>query len=239
MNETISINATMRDKLGKSAVRKIRTKALIPAVVYGHNFNALSLSLNAAEINKLFKTGRENAEEYRLFKLLIQGGQDAQEAMVMIKEIQRHPVSESIRHIDFFAVKMDEKIIAPVHIRIVGKSAGVKLGGILRHILRELEVKSLPNDIPPHFDIDVTEMQIGDSIHVKDLKVPENIQILTDPEAAIISVLTPTVQKEEEKAEGAEGAVVAAEPEAKDAKAKDTKAKDTKAKDTKAKDTKA
>ncbi|MEI6126942.1 MAG: 50S ribosomal protein L25 [Pseudomonadota bacterium] len=237
MNETISIHGTTRAKQGKSAVRKIRTNGLIPAVVYGHNFNALSLSLNAGEINKLFKTGRENAEEYRLFKLLIDSSEDTQGTMVMVKEIQRHPLNESIRHIDFFAVRMDEKIIAPVHIRIVGKSAGVKLGGILRHILRELEVKSLPNDIPPHFDVDVTEMQIGDSIHVKDLKVPENIQILTDPEAPIISVLTPTVQVEE-KADGAETELVAAEAETKDAKAKDSKAKDAKGKDAKAKDSK-
>jgi len=201
MNETILINATMRDQLGKGAARKLRASGLIPAVVYGHNFKPVSLSLVSSDMNKLFKPGSEATEEYRLYKLQMNHDGAGKETMVIIKEIQRHPVNETIRHIDFFAVRMDEKIIAPVHIRIKGKAAGVKLGGILRHLLREVDVKSLPMDIPPHFDIDVSELQIGDSVHVKDIPVTDKINIITDPEAAIISVVAPSVQKED-KPEG-------------------------------------
>ena len=124
-------------------------------------------------------------------------GTDAKETMVVIKDIQRDPIKEKIRHIDFFAVRMDEKIIAPVHVRIIGKSIGVKNGGILRHLLHEIKVKSLPADVPPHIDIDVTAMEIGDSVHVKDLQVPANVQILTDSEAGVVNIMAPIVAKEE------------------------------------------
>lgn len=227
MNDTTTIiHAKKRDSKGKSAAKQLRADSFIPAVVYGHKFASLALSLNAAEINKLFKPGREDAEEYRLYKLLIDTEDDSQGTMVMLKEIQRHPINDSIHHIDFFAVRMDEKITAPVHLKIVGKSAGVKLGGILRHILREITVKSLPTDIPPHIDIDVSELQIGDSVHVRDLQLPANVQIITDLDAPIVSVLAPVIIKEEkEEVPSAE----AAPAEGEQKEVKDTKeSKDTK-----------
>lgn len=221
MSETITIHATTRDAKGKSAVNKLRAKGCIPAIVYGHNLSPLSLSLNTAEINKLFKAGREDTQEYRLYKLAIDTADESKGSMVIIKEIQRHPLNQIIRHIDFFAVRMDEKIIASVHIRIIGKSAGVKLGGILRHIVREIEVKSLPADIPPHFDVDVTELQIGDSIHVRDIRIPETLQIITDLDAPIVSVIAPIIQKEEEKPEAE--AAEQAEPSADEKETKESK----------------
>ena len=131
------------------------------------------------------------------------------------KALKTAAKSKDIIHIDFFAVHMDEKIVAPVHVKIVGKAEGVKMGGVLRHILREITVKSLPTDIPPHIEVDVTKLGIGDSIHVRDLALPPTVQVLTDPEAAIVNVLAPTVQKEEKPAEAAEAAP-AAEPQQKE-----------------------
>lgn len=214
MNAAISIHATQRTGQGKSSTKKLRRQGYIPAVVYGHNFSNKNLSLRSNEINKLFRPGHEDAEEYRLYKLLIDTDDETNATMVMLKEIQRHPVTEEILHIDFFAVRMDEKIVAPVHVKIVGKAAGVKTGGVLRHILREITVKSLPSDIPPHIDVDVTNLEIGDSIHIRDLSLPETIQVLNDPDAPIVSVLAPTIQKEEgEKPEAAAGAAEAGSAE--------------------------
>ena len=156
MSESPIINSTIRDQKGKNAVKKLHREGLIPSVVYGHNFASLSLCVNKSEINKMFKLGHESSEEYKLCKLLIDNKGDMQDRMVIVKEIQMHPVTNAIQHIDFFAVRMDEKITAPVHIHITGKAPGVKEGGILRQILREIEVKGLPTDIPPHFDVDVS-----------------------------------------------------------------------------------
>jgi len=230
MNGTISIRAPERTWQGTSSSKKLRRQGGIPAVVYGHNFSNKNLVLQGNEINKLFRPGHEDSEEYRLYKLLINTDDESAATMVMLKEIQRHPVTEEILHIDFFAVHMDEKIVAPVHVKIVGKAAGVKLGGILRHILREITVKSLPADIPPHIDVDVTNLEIGDSIHVRDLSLPETIQVLNDPDAPIVSILAPTLQKEEAgKPEAAAGAAEAAPAEKAQKEAADAKpAKDGK-----------
>jgi len=198
MNESTAIHSTIRETKGKSAAKKLHAQGLIPAVVYGHNFDPLKLSVNSTEINRIFKLGHADYEEFKIHKLFIDNKGDTQDRPVIIKEIQRHPLTNSILHIDFFAVKMDEKIVVPVHIRLTGKPEGVKLGGIQRQILREVEVKCLPSDIPPHFEIDVLELQIGDSIHVSYLEIPENVQILANPNAPIVTILAPTVEKEEE-----------------------------------------
>jgi len=210
MSQTITITATSREGAGKGVNRKLRAKGLIPAVVYGHHYDAISLCVNATEMDKMFRPGHEDMQDYQLYKLVVNAA-DSKETMVVIKDIQRDPIKEKIRHIDFFAVRMDEKIIAPVHVRIMGKAIGVKNGGILRHLLHEIKVKSLPADVPPHIDIDVAAMEIGDSVHVKDLHVPANVQILTDAEAGVVNIMAPIVAKEEKtEAEAASAPAAAA-----------------------------
>lgn len=208
MSQTITITATPRSGAGKGVNRKLRARGVIPAVVYGHHYNPVSLCVDAKNMDKMFRPGHEDMQDYQLFKLVVEGS-DAPETMVVVKDIQRDPVKDKIRHIDFFAVRMDEKIVAPVHVRIVGKAAGVKNGGIMRHIMHEIKVKSLPADVPPHINIDVSEMEIGDSIHVKDLQLPANVQVLTDPEAGVVNIMAPIVAKEE-KAEEEEAQAEAA-----------------------------
>lgn len=214
MSQTVTITATSRDGTGKGANRKLRAKGVIPAVVYGHHYKPVSLCVNAVEMDRMFRPGHEDMQDYQLYRLVTEGA-DAPETMVVIKDIQRDPIKDRIRHIDFFAVRMDEKIIAPVHVRIAGKAIGVKNGGILRHIIHEIKVKSLPADVPPHIEIDVTSMEIGESIHVRDLQLPESVQILSDPEAGVVNIMAPIVSKEE-KAE--ETAAPAAEKPAASAK---------------------
>ncbi len=213
MNESMTIHAKYREHTGKKNIKKLKQDGFIPAVVYGHNFASTNLSLNALATNKLFRPGSEIVEDYRLCKLVVDNKADMKDTMVIVKDIQRHPISEEVEHIDFFAVRMDEKIVAPVHIRLHGKPVGVKLGGILRQILREVEVKSLPANIPPHFDIDVSSMNIGDAIHVSELQVPDSVQVLTDQQAAIVNILAPSVHKDEEQEEAEAAADAEAEKE--------------------------
>ena len=203
MSEPITIASGFREQTGKSAVKKLQADQKIPAVVYGHHFPALALELSAVDMNRLFRSGSAKAADFQLFRLTIAGHAEHKEAVVMIKDIQRDPLKSTIRHIDFFAVDMDEEITAPVNIRLLGKAAGVKEGGILRQIMREIMVKSLPGNIPSHLDIDVSELNIGDAVRVSDLDLPEAVQVQLDLETAIANVMSPTVQEEE--AEGAEG----------------------------------
>jgi large subunit ribosomal protein L25 len=205
MSDTVTIQATKREQSGKGFARSLRRSEKIPAVVYGHGYDPVSITLDGIVLNKMFKPGRENAAEFQLISLQIDSDGAQTETQVMIKEIQRHPLKQNIEHIDFFAVKMDEPVVASVHIRLHGKPEGVNLGGILRHILREIEVKSLPADIPSHLDLEIGHLLVGDAIHVSDLEVPENVQVLTDLSAAVVNIMLPSVIKDDEKEEQEEG----------------------------------
>jgi len=205
MSDTVTIQATKREQSGKGFARSLRRSEKIPAVVYGHGYKPVSITLDGIVLNKMFKPGVENAAQFQIISLQIDSDGAQTETQVMIKEIQRHPLQQHIEHVDFFAVKMDELVVAPVHIRLHGKPEGVKLGGILRHILREIEVKSLPADIPSHFDLEIGHLLVGDAIHVSDLEVPENVQVLTDLSAAVVNIMMPSVIKDDEKEEQEEG----------------------------------
>jgi large subunit ribosomal protein L25 len=218
MNQQTVIKAAVRNEKGKGSARKLRSKKIIPAVLYGHKVDPVMLAIENSEIVKAFKTG----DSTTLIKVQIDNQGKKDEKLVMIRETQRHPVKNNILHLDLFAVNVKEKIHAPVHIRITGESPGVKLGGILRQIVREIEVRALPTEIPQHFEVDISKLEIGDSLQVSDLNTPENVQLLADESAPILSIMAPTVVKEEETEEGEE--VVAAEGDAPDAEKSDTDA---------------
>ncbi len=201
MSDSVTIQATKREQSGKGFARSLRRAGKIPAVVYGHGDDSVNITLDGTVLNKMFKPGRQGGAEFQLISLQIDTGEAQIENKVMIKEIQRHPLQQHIEHMDFFAVKMDEPVVASVHIRLHGKPEGVNLGGILRHILREIEVKSLPADIPSHLDLEIGHLLVGDSIHVSDLQVPENVQILTDSAAAVVNIMMPSVIEEDEEEE--------------------------------------
>ena len=220
MNQQIVIKAAVRNEKGKGFVRKLRSKKIIPAVLYGHKVDPVMLAIENSEIVKAFKTGDDST----LIKVLIDNQGKTDEKLVMIRETQRHPVKNNILHLDLFAVNVKEKIHAPVHIRITGESPGVKLGGILRQIVREIEVRALPTEIPQHFEVDISNLEIGDSLQVSDLNTPDNVQLLVDESAPILSIMPPTVIKEDEPEEGEEGEEAVAEGDAPDAEKSDADA---------------
>jgi large subunit ribosomal protein L25 len=211
MNPIAVIKSRTRNTTGKNSAIRLREQGLIPAVLYGHNFPPVTLSINISDLNTILKPAAHTSSEHALHKLSIEDRQDIAIKDVMIKEIQRDPVSQRILHMDLYAVRMDEKIIVPVRINITGKPPGVQRGGILQQILREIEVKCFPADIPHSFEADVSMLDIGQSLHVSDIVIPENVELHEDPHAPVVSVIAPTVIKEEVPAEAAVAEAPAAE----------------------------
>src|SRR5213079_859958 len=198
-----------RSTTGKGAARSLRSRGQVPAVIYGHGRDPLPLSLNARDLDKML--GNIQAE-----RTVIEVIVDGQTAKTLIREIQRHPIKRQILHVDFQALVAGEKVVVSIPIVLVGTAKGVKLeGGVLDHTLRELEIEVDPSNIPDHVELDVTNMVIGDSLHVSDIKVPEGVEVLDDPETSVAVVAAPrAVIEEAPAAEVVEGAPeAAAEPE--------------------------
>jgi len=185
--------AQVRDGKGKEDARRLRRNGMIPAVVYGHHDEPLHISLNPQELTKVLRRG---AGDRTLIDLTIEGGKGRpQKTRVILKDRQMDTLKGRLLHVDLYRIAMDEELSLSIPIHIVGKAEGVEKGGIIDQILREIELRCLPSDIPPPIEVDVTPLDIGDAIHVRDLKVVK-ATILTDPDQAIVAVAAPTVLEE-------------------------------------------
>lgn len=184
--EQISLKATVREEKGKQAVKRLRGKGLVPAVVYHRGDEPISISIGDKEISKIIHSAEgENA----LINLTIEKEKKGKARPVIIKEVQHDPVKRSILHVDFNEISLTEKIVVEVEVVAVGEPIGVKQdGGLLDHPLRQVKIKCLPTDIPKHIDVDVSALKLNDSIHVKDLKVSDKLEILNDPEILLFQV---------------------------------------------------
>ena len=185
--ERVELKAKARDSKGKNAARRQRVNAEIPAVLYGKKENGVSLTLVTKEVGKVISTKGRNV----MLTLKIDGKEDV---VAMFKEVQKHPVTGEIIHVDLYKVNMKEAIIVLVKTKIKGEAPGVKLGGILEQPLRQVRIKALPGQIPESIVIDVSGLNINDSIHVEDLKLGEGIVLLDNPRDVVAAV---TVVKEE------------------------------------------
>lgn len=189
----VKLKATLRNEKGKGAAKRVRTQNQIPAIYYGRKIDAVPITVDARDFKAAMST---EAGSNVLINLEIEG--ESAEGLLkgkqtaIVKDIQRHPYRVDILHVDFHRVIMTEEIQAAVPVVLVGESAGVKLGGVLQHQIREVNVKCLPNNIPEHFEIDVTDLEIGGSIHVSNLPPLEGVEILDDPEEILVSVIPPT-----------------------------------------------
>lgn len=186
------IKANKRKDAGKGAARTHRREGRIPAILYGHGEDSVSLTVDRNELDRLVHS---ISIENTIVDLDVDGGG----YKVLIREIQRHPVRHDFLHVDFFHVAMDEKIHLEIPVVVVGTAEGVKnKGGILDHQLREIEVYCLPGNIPEKIEVDVSALDIGDSIHVSDLDLPD-VEVETDLDRTVVSVLAPTVAPEPEE----------------------------------------
>ena len=198
------LTGKIREANGKSAARKLRTDECIPAVVYGLNDN-VSVSINPKELSKLIDDKGRNV----LIELKVDGD-SAKNRNVVLKELQTHPLKPGWVHIDFLEIDISKKIKVKVPIFLVGVSPGEKQGGIVNHIIRALEIESLPNDIPEKFEVDMSGVELNQMIRVSDLNLGESIQILNDPNDIVLNVHLEKVKEEEpEVEEGEEGEEVA------------------------------
>lgn len=194
----VSLNAELRTECGKSAVKKLRREGLIPAILYGHKKESIPLSLSSLLLNRIMT---DEAIESTLIDLTIKAGENEEKKTVVLKDIQVGPVKRNYLHVDFYEVDMSEKIVVPISIHLIGKAKGVEAGGILQQIKREVEVKCLPSKIPGRFEIDVSNLEIGDSIHLGGISLDEEVEILEDLSLVVAAVSTPTVMKEAEEEE--------------------------------------
>jgi large subunit ribosomal protein L25 len=216
MAEQIKLSATSRTEKGKGAAKRLRVEGKLPAVVYGHKTDPIALTIDSKQLLKLIVEGKS---EHKLFALSIEGNGAPIEKTVMIKELQIDPLKRNFLHVDFFEVAMDEEITLSLVIKLVGEAPGVEMGGMLQQVRREIEIKCLPSQIPDTVEIDVSALNIGDSVHLNDIQLPEGVKVLDDADLTIATVLAPTVEKEvtAEEAEGevAEEAAAEAGAEAK------------------------
>jgi large subunit ribosomal protein L25 len=201
-----NLSASARDNGGKGVARKLRGEGRVPAVVYGHGRDPQALSINTRELERLLD---HIAAESTVIDLDI----DGKPARTLIREIQRHPFKRQILHVDFQELVAGEKISVSVPIVLMGVPDGVRMdGGILDQTMRELEIEVDPSNIPNHVEIDVTKLTIGSSVHVRDIPLPEGVEVLDDEDASVCVVSAPRAVIEETPA--AEGeAEAAAEPE--------------------------
>jgi len=174
----------------------------IPAVLYGPKTEPVLLSVNKSDLELVFKKGGIGQV---ILNLVIQKNGETLTMPAMIKELQTHPVSRNFIHIDFYEIKMDQKITAKIPVVTIGKAKGVELGGMVQIIRRELEVECLPLEVPESIEIDISDLDIGDSIHVGDISLEGEIEILEEDDYTVVTVLSPKMEEEPEEEEEAEG----------------------------------
>src|SRR2546422_572486 len=200
-----SLEAARRADVGKGVARKLRAGGRVPAVYYGRGEDSIPLTVSLKDLEHVI----ESAEGSNVIVDLKFPGDAAKDRKALIREIQRDPVAGAILHLDLQHISLTERITVEVPIVLVGTPIGVKdAGGILEHLLREVEVECLPTDIPSKLEVDVSELQIGDTLHVSDIKA-DRAEILTEAGRGVAAVVPPTVLEEVKPAEEA----VAAEPE--------------------------
>jgi large subunit ribosomal protein L25 len=210
----VALNGKIREGRGKGANRKLRATGMLPAVVYGGKSN-VSLTVNPKELKKLIAEEGINS----LIELVIEGDSESKR-VVVIKDHQQHPIRPGWEHADFLEVDMKQAIKVDVPIILEGHSPGEKLGGMVEHNLHTLSVKCLPGEIPESIKVDMTQVQLDQVVHISDLTVGENIEILDHLSEAVVSVHEVKV-KVEATAEEAEATEEGAEAAPADAKADD------------------
>ncbi len=207
--ELIKFNANIRTQTGNGPGRVLRREGKMPAVLYGPSTEPVLLSVDVKELDQILRASK-GAQV--ILELVIQD-QERSTRTAMLKELQVHPVSQAYLHADFYEIAMDRKIKVNVPIVATGTSVGVELGGILQIIRRELEVFCLPLNIPEAIELDITNLDIGDSIHVDEIPLGEGVEIPPDVNFTVLTILSPAKEEVEAVEEGEEAIEEGAEEE--------------------------
>jgi large subunit ribosomal protein L25 len=193
MSDTVSIAAQPRERIGKSS-RPLAREGRIPAVLYGSGREPMAISIDQHDF-ELFMAAHATGANI----VNVDIAESDESVTAVIKDVQHSPVKGSILHVDFLAIRMDEKLQAAVTVNLVGDSAGVKEGGILMQNMREVLVEALPANLPESIEADITELEIGSTLHVSDLTAPADVEIVDDATGIICSVTVPTEEPTEEE----------------------------------------
>jgi large subunit ribosomal protein L25 len=200
--ERVKLQVQARESRGSAESRRLREQGLIPGVLYGNGDKAHPFSIEERELRKAL-TGDHGL--HAILDVVLEGQQKAHHAVV--KDYQLDPVRARLLHIDLHEVRLDQAIQTNVVVELTGEAAGQKEGGVLSQINREVRVEALPMEVPDHLELDVTAMVIGDSLRLSDLRVPEGVTLLDDPETVLATLSPPTKEPEPEpeEVEGEEG----------------------------------
>jgi large subunit ribosomal protein L25 len=188
----------------------MRATGRVPGIVYGPKRQALAVSVSALELERKIA----HLEGARLVRLLNPTTEDPElhDRVVLVREMQEHPVTGAILHADFYEVDLTARIEVNVPLHFVGKAAGVVGGGILQPVMRELRVECLPTEIPAYLEVDVTPLGIHDALHVRDMRLPEGIRAVADAGQTIVTVVSPTMEETPTAAVAADAAPAEAAP---------------------------
>ena len=182
----VELKANLREEKGKELNKKLRKIGLVPGVVYRKGEDALSLKIDSRSLSKALHT---EAGENVIIKLLVEGEKKKKERFVVIKELQKDPVKDTLVHLDLNEISLTETLKVKIPLMAKGEAIGVKQeDGVLQHVLWEVEVECLPTNIPDKIEADITNLKIGDTLSLKDIASPEGVKILGDPESIVFSV---------------------------------------------------
>jgi len=223
--EKRKLKVKLRDRTGKEYVKKLRKNGVLPAVLYGpHLKKSLPLQIDIKELRSFLS----QSDKAKIITLEITDQKTDKQHNVIIKDSQRDLIKGDLQHLDFYAVTRGETVTTTVPISFVGKSQGEKIGGIVEHLVRELDLECLPKDLPSIIEVDITSLGLGDSLSVGDIKVPSGIKVLTHPQELVVSVVSPVKEEEvkvEEKEAAEEVEVVGKEKKIEEAEEEETQKK--------------
>ncbi|MBU2550366.1 MAG: 50S ribosomal protein L25 [Proteobacteria bacterium] len=204
-----SLSASPRTATGKGPARQLRRQGLIPAIFYGPGRDPRPLSVNSKDLRSIFLSGQHN-----LIRLTIQGDEAGEEKTVMLKDHQLHPVKRNLLHADFYEIDVNRPIETEVPLVLLGKPIGTDKGGLLQQIRVALTISALPLNVPMQIEVDISHLDLGDSLHVEELLAPEGVEIPYETNFTLATVAAPKGIKAEEEVEGEEGEGSAEEDEA-------------------------
>ncbi|MCM8777310.1 MAG: 50S ribosomal protein L25 [Candidatus Omnitrophica bacterium] len=208
----IQFNAEEREGKGKGVARKLRASGFIPAVLYGPGYEPSLLKVEKKSAQDII---RKLESHNVIAEVVIKKGKKKDTVKTILKDIHTHPIRGDILHLDFYRIQMDHAVRMEVAVHLTGEAPGIEKGGILEQELRELQVQALPDRIPSMIEVDVSHLDIGHAILVKDIVLPEGVAVVDDPERVVVTIIAPKAEKVEVTEEGAEVPVAEtpAEPE--------------------------
>src|SRR3989441_3349804 len=192
--KSVSLTASPRTLAKRAGVKKLRASGRVPAVIYGRRTNAQNLEVGLNEIEDLI---HHSVSETILVDLVVEGGSHGPR-LALLQEVQHHPLSRKVLHVDFQEVAENERVTVTVPVETVGEAAGVKTGGgVLEHVLFKIKVRALPRDLPEVINVDVSPLEIGQSIHLNEIPLPAGVEVIGDKNIPVISVAAPITEAQE------------------------------------------